>query len=194
MNDSQATRVSLLLRLQSPADRQAWSDFVDIYSPILYGFGRRHGLQDADATDLVQDVLLSVSKSIRCYDRQRGPFRHWLMAVVRNRLNEFWQQRGRQATGSGDTDVHKQLEQVPSPEDAERVWDEEYRRSVFRFVSERVRDNFERTTWDAFWQTCVEGRSTREAAQSLGLSEGAVYIAKCRVLAQVKTLVKSLEE
>ena len=194
MDDSQATRMSLLLRLQDSADRQAWSDFVDIYSPILYGFGRRHGLQDADATDLVQDVLLAVSKSIRHYDRQRGPFRHWLMAVVRRRLNEFWQRRRQQAVGSGDTEVLKHLEQVPSEEDADRVWEEEYRRSVFRFVADRVRDSFERSTWDAFWQTCVDGKSTKEAAQALGLSEGAVYIAKCRVLAQVRAQVKALEE
>ena len=194
MDDSQATRVSLLLRLQGSGDRQAWSDFVDLYSPIVYGFARRQGLQDADAADLVQEVLLSVSKSIRHYDRQRGPFRHWLMAVVRNRLSEFWQGRTRQASGSGDTDVLKHLEQVPSGEDAERVWEEEYRRSVFRFAAERVRDGFECSTWEAFWQTSVEGKSTREVAQSLGLSEGAVYIAKCRVLAQVKAQVKAWEE
>ena len=146
MDDSQATRVSLLLRLQGSADRRAWADFVDIYSPILYGFGRRHGLQDADATDLVQEVLLSVSKSIRHYDRGRGPFRHWLMAVVRNRLSEFWQGRSRQASGRGDTEVRKHLEQIPSGEDADRVWEDEYRRSVFRFATERVRDSFERST------------------------------------------------
>ena len=74
------------------------------------------------------------------------------------------------------------------------MWEEEYRRSVFRFVADRVRDSFERSTWDAFWQTCLEGKSTKEAAQALGLSEGAVYIAKCRVLAQVKTLARSFEE
>jgi RNA polymerase sigma-70 factor (ECF subfamily) len=194
MDDSQATRVSLLLRLQGSGDRQAWSDFVDLYSPIVYGFARRQGLQDADAADLVQEVLLSVSKSIRHYDRQRGLFRHWLMAVVRNRLSDFRQGNARQASGSGDTEVLKQLEQVPSGEDAERAWDEEYARSVFRFAAVRVRDEFERSTWEAFWQTSVDGKSTREVAQTLGLSEGAVYIAKCRVLAQVKAQVKALEE
>jgi RNA polymerase sigma-70 factor (ECF subfamily) len=90
--------------------------------------------------------------------------------------------------------VRKHLEQIPSGEDADRVWEDEYRRSGFRFATERVRDSFERSTWEAFWQTSVEGRSTKETAQSLGLSEGAVYIARCRVLAQVKTLVKTLEE
>ena len=91
MDDSQGTRISLLLRLQSQSDDQAWSDFVDLYSPIIYGFSRRQGLQDADAADLVQEVLLSVSKSVRRYDRRRGPFRGWLMAVVRNRMKEHWQ-------------------------------------------------------------------------------------------------------
>jgi RNA polymerase sigma factor (sigma-70 family) len=194
MDDSQATRISLLLRLQGQSDRQAWADFVDVYSPIIYGFARRQGLQDADAADLVQEVLLSVSKSIRNFDRARGPFRCWLMAVVRNRLSEFRHGRGRQASGSGDTEVLKHLQQVPSNDDNERLWEEEYRRSVFRFAAKRLRDDFEQRTWEAFWQTSVEGKCTKEVAQSLGISEGAVYIAKCRVLARVKSLVSSLEE
>ena len=136
----------------------------------------------------------SRGESAEHYDRRRGAFRHWLMAVMRNRLSEFWQGRSRQASGRGDTEVRKHLEQIPSGEDADRVWEDEYRRSVFRFAAERVRDSFQRSTWEAFWQTSVEGKSTKEAAQALGLSEGAVYIARCRVLAQVKTLVKTLEE
>lgn len=72
MDDPQ-THPTLLIRLRDERDRQAWSDFVDVYSPVIYAFARRHGLQDANAADLVQEVLGSTSRSIRQYDRARGP-------------------------------------------------------------------------------------------------------------------------
>ena len=112
MDESQTTRGSLIIRLEDGNDKQAWSDFIDLYSPVIYGFARRQGLQDADAADLVQEVLRSVARSIPKYDRQKGRFRNWLMAVVRNRLNDFWASHGRQATGSGDTRVQNHLEQI----------------------------------------------------------------------------------
>ena len=190
----QTTRLTLLIRLQDGDDKQAWSDFVDLYSPVVYGFARRQGLQDADAADLVQEVLRSVARSVRSYDHEKGRFRSWLMAVVRNRLAEFWAGRAREAVGSGDTRVRRRMEQLPSQENEDDVWEQEYRRSVFRLAVARIRDGFADSTWQAFWQTHVDGRGTREVAQSLGISEGAVYIAKSRVMARLKQQVQVLED
>ena len=154
---------------------------------MIYGFARGRGLQDADAADLVQEVLRSVAKSIPNYDRQKGRFRNWLMAVVRNRLNDLWAAHGRQATGSGDTRVHNHLEQICSPDGSEELWEQQYQRSVFQLAVTRIRGSFEESTWQAFWRTNVEGESIWEVAQSLEMSEGAVYIARSRVLARVET-------
>lgn len=194
MDDSQATRESLLIRLEDGRDKQAWSDFVDLYSPVVYGFARRQGLQDADAADLVQEVLRSVARSILKYDRQRGRFRNWLMSVVRRRLSEHWADRQRQASGSGDSRVHEKLEQVASDDGPEQLWEQEYQQSVFQFAVARIRDGFEESTWQAFWQTTVEGKTTRQVAQSLGISEGAVYIARSRVIARLKKQVRAVED
>ncbi len=194
MNEPQTTRLSLLIQLHDGRNKQAWADFVDLYSPVVYGFARRQGLQDADAADLVQEVLRSVTKSIPTYDCEKGRFRSWLMGVVHHRLCEFWTRQGREAAGSGDTRVMQHLEQLPSPHDVEEIWEQEYRQSVFRLAAARVRDNFTESTWKAFWQTNMEGKSTREVAQSLGISEGAVYIARSRVIARVKKQVEALED
>lgn len=194
MDDSQATRESLLIRLEDTRDRQAWADFVDLYSPVIYGFARRHGLQDADAADLVQEVLRSVARSILKYDRRKGRFRNWLMAVVRRRLSKHWVDRQRQAAGSGDSRVHEWLERVASSVGPEQLWEQEYQQSVFHFAANRIRDDFEESTWQAFWQTTLEGKTTREVAQSLRLSEGAVYIARSRVIARLRKQVRALEE
>jgi RNA polymerase sigma factor (sigma-70 family) len=135
-----------------------------------------------------------VMRSISSYDRRKGRFRSWLMAVVRRRLSEFWAASSRQAGGSGDTRVLRRMEQLPSAEDAEQVWDQEYRRSVFQLAVARIRNGFEESTWQAFWQTHVEGKGTREVAQVLGISEGAVYVAKSRVLARLKKQVQAFED
>jgi RNA polymerase sigma-70 factor (ECF subfamily) len=190
----QTTRLTLLIRLRDGQDNQAWSDFVEVYSPVVYGFARRQGLQDADAADLVQEVLRSVARSIPNYDHEKGRFRSWLMGVVRNRLREFWVHHGREAAGSGDTRVLRLMEQFPSQEDAEHVWEQEYQQSVFRMAVARIRDKFEDSTWQAFWRTNIEGKSTQEVAQSLGMSEGAVYIAKSRVLARLKKQVQVFQD
>ena len=90
MGDSPITRPSLLVRIRDMRDTQAWSQFVEIYTPLIYGFARKHGLQDADASDLTQDVLRVVAKTIRGldYDQQRGSFRGWLFTVGNTRCGE----------------------------------------------------------------------------------------------------------
>jgi RNA polymerase sigma factor (sigma-70 family) len=194
MDDPQATRASLLIRLADQRDRQAWFDFVDLYSPVVYGFARRQGLQDADAADLVQEVLRSVSRSLSGFDPQKGRFRSWLMAVVRHRLSEFRTKQGRQVVGSGDTEVRQQLEQVSAVDGVEQLWEHEYRQSIFRVAADRIRHEFEASTWQAFWMTSVEGKKTGDVARSLGLSSGAVYVARSRVLARLKKQIQSLED
>ena len=59
MSSSLATRASLLLRIRDPQDRMAWEEFVSLYAPLVHAYGRRRGLQDHDAADLTQEVLLS---------------------------------------------------------------------------------------------------------------------------------------
>src|SRR5438105_11158484 len=105
MSDSPITRPSLLVRIRDTQDTQAWSQFVEIYAPLVYGFARKHGLQDADAADLTQDVLRAVSVAVRRldYDPQRGRFRGWLFTVVQNKLRNFVAGRKRHERGSGDS-------------------------------------------------------------------------------------------
>ena len=193
MNDPGATRQSLLIRLADRKDGQAWFDFVDVYSPLIYGFARRCGLQDADAADLVQEVLQSVTRSVDKYSPEKGRFRSWLMTIVRRRLSEFRERVGRAVPGTGDTGVLRNLEQISAGED-EPFWEQEYRRNVFRVAATRIRDKFEDSTWQAFWLTTFEARKGKDVAQLLGISEGAVYIARSRVIARLKKQIQSLEE
>src|SRR5262245_61939092 len=117
MGDALQTRASLLARLGDPQDRAAWKQFVELYGGLVYGFARRHGLQDADAADLTQEVFLAVSRAVGRwhYDPRQGSFRGWLFGLTRNKLAKFLQRRRGQPVGSGDSGARRLLDAQPSP-------------------------------------------------------------------------------
>ena len=196
MGDSPATRASLLVRLRDPRDGEAWERFVELYAPVVYGFGRKHGLQDADAADLTQTVLRAVATAVGRldYDPERGSFRGWLFTIVRNRLRDFLDKRGRQGQGSGDTAMLQWLEQQPErPDPWAEQWDREYERQLLLTAAQRIRGQFQEATWQAFWRTTVDGQSGKDVAQALGISVAAVYLAKSRVMGRLKEAVRQLQ-
>jgi RNA polymerase sigma-70 factor (ECF subfamily) len=184
-----------LVRIRDARDVVAWEQFVEIYAPLVYGFARRRGLQDADAADLTQEALQSVTRAAKelDYDPKRGSFRGWLLTVVRNKVNTFLARRKSGSQGSGGTDAYDLLCQLPDTDQAVQ-WDREYDRQLFAWAAAQVRDSFETSTWQAFWLTAVEGKSGKEVAKELGLSVAAVYLAKGRVMARLKEKVQSIHE
>jgi RNA polymerase sigma factor (sigma-70 family) len=196
MSDLPLTRASLLIRIRDGNDRDAWTQFLQVYGPVVYSFARKRGLQDADAADLMQDVMRSVSTAAKNlqYDPRKGSFRGWLFTVSRNRIFNFLSKRKNQSQASGDSAEHDRLNNVAAAADGEADWDQEYQRQVFAWAAEAVKGEFQANTWQAFWQTAVDGRSPAEVGKELKLSAGAVYVAKSRVLARLRDKVKEFEE
>ena len=196
MADFPATRASLLVRLRDPHDANAWGQFVGLYAPLVYGYARRQGLQDADAADLTQEVLGAVANGVGRldYDPARGAFRNWLFTVVRRKLANRRAAAEHRARGSGDTATQQLLEQCPAPNGVESDWQAEWDRRVFAWACEQVRPGVSDATWRAFWQTAVEGRPGKAVAAELGLSVAAVYLARSRVLARLREWVRSVQE
>jgi RNA polymerase sigma-70 factor (ECF subfamily) len=176
-------------------DRDAWLQFVDIYAPLVYRLARRHGFQDADAADLTQDVLHAVSRAARNldYDPKRGSFRAWLFTVARNKVRSFLARRKRRFQRDGTPGGGDVLDEQPAPEET-ALWEQEYEQRLFDWAAEQVRDSFQSATWQAFWGTAVEGRPPAMVAKEVGISVGAIYIAKSRVLARLREQIRQLEE
>jgi RNA polymerase sigma factor (sigma-70 family) len=197
MGDSPQTRASLLVRIRDSRDAQAWCQFVDLYAPLIHGFARKHGLQDADAADLTQDVLGVVARSIQKleYDPRRGTFRSWLFTIVRNRVRNFLTRRRPYEQGSGDTGTHNLLEEQPDPSEApDAGWEDHYHRQLFACAAKLVQARVHESTWQAFWQTTVEGRSPQDVAERLNITVAAVYLAKSRIMAQLKSCIRELQD
>jgi RNA polymerase sigma factor (sigma-70 family) len=191
------TRASLLLRLRDSKDHEAWLEFVSLYEPVAYRLLRRHGLQDADAREVMQELFMAVSRSIDRWDpaREQGSFRGWLRRVTRNLVINWLKQRERRVIASGGSELQTMLDILPAdagPETAE--FDQELRRALFQRAAEEVRGQVQPATWQAFWETAVVGTSAVNAAKKLGMQVGAIRVAKCRVLARLQAAVNAMEK
>lgn len=195
VDDSPVTRASLLVQIRDGSNHTAWQEFMRLYGPVVYGFARKRGLQDADAADLMQDVMRSVSSAIGRldYDRKQGAFRGWLFTITRNKVFNFLSARRIRPRGSGDTSTNKLLDSHPDSDEGEEEWEVEYQRRLAALAMERVKGEFQENTWRAFWLTAVEGVAAAEAGKQVGMSPGAVYVAKSRVLARLKEEVEQMQ-
>ncbi len=196
MAEPPLTRVTLLNRLKDGGDTLAWGEFVRLYGPVVYGFARKRGLQDADAADLMQEVMRSVARNAvkMEYDPARGTFRGWLYTVTRNKIYNFLSAQKNRPRGSGDASSQERLDAIPDrTTDRDPDWDVEYQRKLSAKAMERVKHEFQANTWQAFWGTAVEGRGATEVGTELKMTSGAVYVAKSRVLARLREEVQRLQ-
>ena len=196
MVDSPSTRPSLLVRLRDPSDGSAWEEFLEIYTPLLRNLARRKGLQESDAADLTQDVFRAVARAIDRYehDPARGSFRAWLFRIARNLIVNQLVARRRHPPGVGGDSAARLLEEHPAPADEETaLFLDEYRRRLFAWAAAQDRREFRAATWQSFWMAGVEGRPAKEVAEALGLSLGAVYHNKSRVMARLKQRIEQAE-
>lgn len=188
------TRESLILRLPSATDAEAWQEFIDLYEPLIIRFARRRGLQDADAREIAQNVFISVAKAVDRWqpDRERGKFRAWLFRIARNQLIN-WVAKHSRGRGTGRTSELDALAQIDASPGQHAALELDYRREMFRLAAAHVRDSFSESSWNAFWRTSVLGESIDSVAMSLGISHGAIYIARSRITARMKLIIEQWE-
>ena len=186
------TRASLILRLQDPDDVAAWDEFVRLYSPVVYRVSICRGFQPADADNIVQDVMLSVARSVSSWLERsdRGSFRAWLLSIARNQAFDLINARATRSLGSDGSVAQEQLAQLAARSDLTSTLDLEHARAVFQWAAEQVRDTVAEHTWQGFWLTKVEGLSVPEAAEKLKIRPGNIYFARSRVMARIKQVVE----
>jgi RNA polymerase sigma-70 factor (ECF subfamily) len=183
------TPSSLLERLRQPFEPEAWTRFVALYTPLIYSWGRRVGLQEPDATDLVQDVFVTMLQVLPTftYDRQRS-FRKWLRTVTINK----WRKGRKRPECRIVQGREGQPEPVAVNDDLEACWEAEYQQHLVSRALRLMRADFDETTWKACWEATAAGRNAADIATELGLSVGAVYAAKFRVLNRLRREMKGL--
>ncbi|MDB5311026.1 MAG: sigma-70 family polymerase sigma factor [Gemmataceae bacterium] len=192
---SQSTRVTLLHRLnQNPTDQLSWAEFVRFYGPVIRGWLVHFGLQEADAQDVTQNVLLRLTSKLPQfkYDPSRS-FRGWLKTLTHHAWHDFVTEAGYRHRGSGDTSVLDQLQSIAAREDlaarVEATFDKEMLEIALLRAKERVAPN----TWEAFRLAALDGQAPQDVADRLGVRVSQVYLAKHRVQKLVQEEIRAME-
>ena len=190
------TQASLLLQIQAGDDSDAWQQFVAIYRPIIYRLARRHGLQDADAQDLAQQVLLSIASSIERWQKsdESVRFRHWLRKVAKNAICNALTRRPRDRAAGGTSVQGLLEEQGDDGDELAREIELEHRRELFFRAAAVVKTDVAADTWQVFQLAVIEGVPIEEVAARLNKSVGAAYAARGRVMNRLRRLVEELEQ
>ncbi|MCA9147886.1 MAG: sigma-70 family RNA polymerase sigma factor [Planctomycetales bacterium] len=194
MSKPMETRESLLLRLSHGRCERAWYEFADIYRPMIVRLAKQSGLQESDADDVAQVVLVSISRTIGSWrkDAKKGRFRAWLTTVTKNAVRNAVTRVPRDKL-VGETQLFQLLNDSSSDQDAvNRHIETEFMRAVFRSAARQVRTEFAEATWHAFWRTTVGESSVDECAEELQMSRGAVYTARSRVMRRLQQVTHDI--
>lgn len=180
------TRFSLILRMRDSGDATAWSTFVEVYSPLLYGFCRMKGLQASDAADVTQETLMRVARAIKTfeYDRTKGMFRDWLATIVYNELRRY--------TSRKTVETEENMEQAVVTDGQSSEWSEHFQKHLFDTALIRCRSRFTKDTWCLFERSWLDKCSADEVAKEFDVGVEKVYVARSRVLKRLKLEVAIL--
>lgn len=180
------TNSSLLRRAQAD-DADAWRQLVDTYSRRMYRWCRQAGLQPADASNVVQEVLRSVARKLSDFRRDRGTdtFRGWLRRITQNKLRDHFRgQAKRVDRARGGTDAHQMIETVSDPPDESSELAPI--QAISHPVVERVRNEFSDRDWRFFWRVVVDGQSAVEVGEEFGVTANTVRLVKMRILRRLR--------
>lgn len=189
--DLSRTTTSLLERLFDQADDEIWTIFHERYAAVLLSVARRMGLDEADARDAGQETLLTFVRDYRAakYDRSKGRLGAWLVGILKHRVQSLRRERqhivGESRQGEPTTEF-----------ELERVWEEELRAKIVRdafFLLERT-SGFQPDTVHAFRLVALEGKRAPDAAEELGLTTQAVYLARHKCAERLRTFARELEQ
>jgi RNA polymerase sigma-70 factor, ECF subfamily len=176
-------------------DPAYWSRLVTTFGPIVYRWCRASGLRNSDAPDVVQEVFAAVARGIADFQREKsqGSFRSWLATITRNKVRDYFRLQASRQAGEGGSQALAQLQMIPEDLDS-TICAENATTPLVREVLQQVEAEFERTTWQAFWLTTIDGVKASDVADQLSISTASVYQSKSRVLRRLRLRLAELPQ
>jgi RNA polymerase sigma-70 factor (ECF subfamily) len=193
------TRYSLLSRLQNWDDHDSWKDFFDTYWRLIYAVALKSGLTEAEAQDVVQETIISVSRNIQKFkrDRKLGSFKGWLRNLTRWRIADQLRKRTRVAPEEMEVAGHDSAAwdtaRISDNAKEESVWENEWRANLMKVALENVKRRVKEEHYQMFDFYVVKQWPVARVARTLGVSVGQIYLAKFRVGALIKKEIRRLE-
>ena len=191
------TTTSILEGLADFGNPVAWGRLTDRFRAPIVAFAVRMGVREPEAEDIAQETLLAFAEGYRKggYDLGKGHLGDWLFGIAYRQLlkmRERLARREAQAPRGGTATSF--WAKIPDEKDATTSWDEEWARAVLSQCLQQVRKELEPSTVQAFEMFALVRRPADEVASQLGISRGAVYVAKHRVLNRLRELKEQYEQ
>lgn len=170
----------------------AWQQLAETYGPLIYGWCRKRGLQSQCSADIVQDVLMAVSRNVDRFSKasEMASFRAWLWTITQNKIRDNHRKNSRTPVAFGGSDAQHAMGNVPTAVDAESCEEPgkvNQRTEAILDVLEEIRKDFSEQTWNAFWLVTTENMTSSTVAKELEMSPNAVRLAKSRVLRRLRS-------
>lgn len=189
MPESQQTSLSMLDGMREE-DPDQWKRFARLFAPLIYEWCRRSRIQSQDAADITQEVFRAVAERIESFQREAvsSPFHRWLWGITRHKIHDHFRKLARDPVGRGGTTAHRMINQVPAdiPQEWSEVEIESDRGALSRRALELIQTDFQPQTWQAFWRVSVDGVNAADVANELGMTVGAVYNARYKVVKRLR--------
>jgi RNA polymerase sigma-70 factor (ECF subfamily) len=189
------TRVTMFARLRrEPSDQTSWDEFVERYGRHIYRWCRRWRLQDADAEDVTQIILMKLSQKLRAfeYDPSRS-FRGWLKTVAHHAWRDFEDSRRRGRSAASDSEDQELLLSLEAREDLAQKLEQAFDLELLEAAKVRVRLRVAPHTWEAFRLLVLEGLPVAEVAATAHMQVAMVYVAKSKVQKMLQEEIGKLE-
>ena len=203
--DSIQTRWTLIARLKDLDDQESWRVFFDTYGGLIYGVAIKSGLSHAEAQDVVQETVISVSKNMKSFkaDPAVGSFKSWLLTLTRWRIVDQFRRRGRElhpspaASPQSETRFEETSFEAriadPAANVLDRIWEEEWERHVIAAALEKVKQQVSARHYQVFYVLAIKQVPPAKVAATLGLPVDQVYLIKHRLTKIFETAIKAVE-
>jgi RNA polymerase sigma factor (sigma-70 family) len=197
------TRTTLINRLKNWQDHSSWKEFFDTYWKLIYGISRKTGLSDAEAQDVVQETMISVSKHMPTfkYDRGNGSFKAWLLNLTRWRVMDQLRKRENwteylEASSLFDVGSAETQREIVDPAGLEldKFWDDEWKLALMEAAISKVKRRLDPQKYQIYDFYVNKEWPATKVAGKFGISLDQVYVAKYRIINLIVEEVKRLNQ
>ena len=197
------TRTTLINRLKNWQDQSSWQEFFDTYWQLIYGISRKTGLSDAEAQDVVQETMISVSKHMPTfkYNRDAGSFKAWLLNLTRWRVMDQLRKRDNAAV-SPQSPTHLNGDATggvgeivdPTSLHLDKLWDDEWKIALVDAAISNIKRRIDPEKYQIFDFYVNKEWPAAKVAEKFGISMDQVYVAKYRIVNLITEEVKRLNK
>lgn len=192
------TSKSLLETAKRDLDSEAWFKLHRIYDPLIAGWIVRSGVDEAEVSDITQEVLTTVSQELPRFEHNGrvGAFRNWLKLITINRCRRYWDSKKKQVRTERSLDTDSGimlLNQLEDPNsDVSQLWDTEHDSYVFEKLVELIRSEFDEKVYEVFVRNTLQDEAPKSIGEDLGFSVNAIYKMKFRVMKRLREVAEGI--